>query len=145
MQVTLGLRICRIIKVFLATIVLIGICFGLIYDLDRAKRHLNQDLTSAMNNQDKTRFLSFLCAIVITIINILLRRVVRDMTAKEKQRTHTANNLSVAVKLALVRFVNTAIVPVIINVRSDRWFVDGGLVSDIFFIMISISFIDPIL
>lgn len=67
------------------------------------------------------------------------------MTAKEKQRTHTANNLSVAVKLALVRFVNTAIVPVIINVKSDRWFVDGGLVSDIFFIMISISFIDPIL
>jgi hypothetical protein len=38
------------------------------------------------------------------------------MTEKEKHRTHTANNLSVAVKLALVRFVNTAIVPVIINV-----------------------------
>jgi hypothetical protein len=70
--------------------------------------------------------------------------VVRYLTQKERHETHTASNLSVAVKLTLARFVNTAIIPVIVNVRKDRWFVDGGLVSDIFFIMISISFIDPI-
>jgi hypothetical protein len=40
--------------------------------------------------------------------------------------------------------VNTAIVPVIVNVYSNRWFIDGGLVSDIFSIMISIAFVDPI-
>jgi hypothetical protein len=47
-------------------------------------------------------------------------------------------------KLVIARFVNTAIVPVIVNIYSSRWFIDGGLVSDIFSIMISISFVDPI-
>ena len=45
----------------------------------------------------------------------------------------------------LARFVNTAIVPVIINIKSDMWFNEGGLVSDLFSIMISISFVDPVL
>jgi hypothetical protein len=64
---------------------------------------------------------------------------------KERHETYTAYNLSVAFKLALVRFVNTAIVPVAVNYSSSRWFTDGGLVSDIFSIMISISFTDPLL
>jgi hypothetical protein len=53
--------------------------------------------------------------------------------------------MSIAMKLAIARFVNTAILPCIANASNDRWFVDGGLVSDSFSIMISISFIDPTL
>jgi hypothetical protein len=75
---------------------------------------------------------------------MMLRTVVRYLSVKEKHETYTAYNLSIAFKLALVRFVNTAIVPVVVNAKSDSWFVDGGLVSDIFSIMISISFIDPV-
>lgn len=63
----------------------------------------------------------------------------------EKHETYTAYNLSVAFKLTLARFINTSIVPIVVNVASNRWFVDGGLVSDIFYIMVSISFLDPIL
>jgi hypothetical protein len=51
----------------------------------------------------------------------------------------------VAFKLTFVRFINTAIVPVVVNTYSERWFVEGGLVQDIFSIMISLSFTDPIL
>jgi hypothetical protein len=75
----------------------------------------------------------------------MLKTVVRFLSAKEMHETYTAYNLSVAFKLAIVRFVNTAIVPVVVNATSDRWFVDGGLVSDIFSIMISISFVDPVM
>lgn len=63
----------------------------------------------------------------------------------EKHETYTAYNLSVAFKLTFARFINTSIVPIVVNVAANRWFVDGGLVSDIFYIMISISFLDPIL
>jgi len=52
--------------------------------------------------------------------------------------------MSVAFKLTFVRFVNTAIVPCIVNISSDRWFVNGGLVNDAFSIMVSISFKAPI-
>jgi hypothetical protein len=48
-------------------------------------------------------------------------------------------------KLVMARFVNTAIVPVIVNIYSNRWFIDGGLTADFFSIMISIAFLDPIL
>jgi len=70
--------------------------------------------------------------------------VVRTLSIKEKHETYTAYNLSVAFKLTFVRFINTAIVPCIVNISSDRWFVKGGLVSDAFSIMLSISFTEPI-
>lgn len=63
----------------------------------------------------------------------------------EKHETYTDYNLSVAFKLTLGRFINTSIVPIVVNLTANRWFVDGGLVSDIFYIMLSISFLDPIL
>ena len=50
-----------------------------------------------------------------------------------------------AFKLTFVKFINTSIVPVVVNTYSGRWFVEGGLVQDIFSIMISLSFTDPIL
>lgn len=66
------------------------------------------------------------------------------MTWIEKHETKTAYNISIALKLVIVRFVNTAIVPVIVNIKSDRWFVDGGLVSDFFSIMCSTAILDPL-
>jgi len=97
----------------------------------------------ALDNQ--IRVLSFVCAFVILFINTILKHVVVYLTVFERHETRTAYNLSVALKLVIARFVNTAIVPVIVNIYSNRWFVDGGLVSDFFSIMISIAFVDPIL
>jgi hypothetical protein len=81
---------------------------------------------------------------VIIIVNKSLLKVVRILSEKERHETITAYNLSVAFKLTLARFINTAIVPVIVNISSEKWFKEGGLVSDIFSIMISLSFVDPI-
>lgn len=126
---------------------MIAICFGIIYGLNVAKRDLQLKQEEEQDNVNKNaiRFLSFLVAFVIVAINALLRNVVCILSVKERHETYTKYNLSVAFKLAIARFVNTAIIPVIINVNSDRWFVDGGLVSDIFSIMISISILDPIM
>jgi hypothetical protein len=60
-----------------------------------------------------------LIGLIIKIINILLKLVVRILTANERHETLTAKNLSVAVKLVIVRFLNTAIVPVIVNIKSN--------------------------
>jgi hypothetical protein len=105
------------------------------------------NIASAENKKKgyEIRFLSFVVAFVIILINNILKWVVRYLTEKERHETYTAFNISVAVKLMLARFVNTAILPVIINIQSDMWFNEGGLVSDLFSIMISISFVDPVL
>jgi hypothetical protein len=82
---------------------------------------------------------------VIVVVNIALRTVVRQLSIKEKHETYTAYNLSVAFKLTFARFINTSIVPVVVNLTADTWFVDGGLISDFFYIMLSIAFLDPLL
>jgi hypothetical protein len=90
------------------------------------------------------KFLSFLCSFVIIAINIMLLKVVRTLSVKERHETYTDYNLSVAFKLGIVRFINTAIVPTVVNAASSRWFVTGGLVSNYFSIMISMSVTTPV-
>lgn len=85
-----------------------------------------------------------MCALVIIVINQVLRYVVRYLSVKERNDTYTEYNLSVAFKLFVVRFLNTAIVPVIVSANTDNWFINGGLVSNFFSIMISFSFTSPI-
>ena len=151
MNVSFVSRVYKMLIVFLSIMILIGACFGSIYGLDvvqrRLKKQIDDDLSSVDNKKKgyEIRFLSFLVAFVIILINNILKWVVRYLTEKERHETYTAFNISIAIKLMLARFVNTAIVPVIINIQSDMWFNEGGLVSDLFSIMISISFIDPVL
>ena len=120
---------------------IIGICFGIIYGINLAKIELKK-IDSVP--EWVISALSFLCSFVIIAVNQSLRTVVRTLSIKEKHETYTAYNLSVAFKLTFVRFINTAIVPCIVNISSDRWFVKGGLVEDFSSIMISLSFIEPV-
>lgn len=136
-------RFFKLLFTYIATLCLVGACFGIIWGLNVAKLDLNKDKQET--GSGVVKFVSFIIAFVIIIINTMLKSVVRLLSAKERHETYTAYNLSVAFKLAVVRFVNTAIVPVVVNSSSEKWFIDGGLVSDIFSIMISISFIDPIM
>jgi hypothetical protein len=127
---------------YFATVIIIGICFGILWGINLAKIDLDKrkDIPSST-----VRFLSFLCSFVITATNISLRLIVRNLSIKENHETYTAYNLSVAFKLGFVRFINTAIVPTVINWNHARWFPDGGLVNDYFSIMITVSLTDPIL
>jgi hypothetical protein len=141
LNVTFWQRLMRVILTYLGTVLVIGLCFGIIYGINIAKIELKK-----VNGVPEwiITALSFVCSFVIVGVNQSLRTVVRTLSIKEKHETYTAYNLSVAFKLTFVRFINTAIVPCIVNISSDRWFVKGGLVSDIFSIMISLSFTEPI-
>ena len=91
------------------------------------------------------RLISFISAIIIFIINFLLKKAVRYLTFKERHESYSDYNLSVAIKLTILRFINTSIVPVIANIHSDKWFIEGGLVSDMLSIILIISFINPLM
>ena len=67
------------------------------------------------------------------------------MSIMEQNETLTSQNLSMALKLLAVRFINTSIVVIIVNSEADKWFDKGGLASNIFYIFLSISFLDTIL
>ena len=127
-------RFLRVVLTYFGTVLIIGICFGIIYGINLAKIELKK-IDSVP--EWVISALSFLCSFVIIAVNQSLRTVVRTLSIKEKHETYTAYNLSVAFKLTFVRFINTAIVPCIVNISSDRWFVKGGLVEDFSSIMIS--------
>lgn len=42
-------------------------------------------------------------------------------------------------------FMNTGIIPLLVNAEKDRWFVSGGLVVDIFFIQLANIFVAPLI
>jgi hypothetical protein len=127
---------------FLATILLIGVCASAVFGIKQLKTYVDDEEKKLPVYV--TTLVSFLCSAVIMSVNTNLRKVIRDLTIKEKHETYTAYNISVAAKLTITRFFNSAIVPVAVNVYAGDWFKDGGLISDIFTLMISLSFIRPI-
>lgn len=134
-------RFIRVCLTFIATFLMIGACFGIIWGLNVANKEAAKN---GNENSGSVKFLSFVCSFVIIAINIMLLSVIRYLSIKEKHETYTGYNLSVAFKLTVVRFVNTAIVPTVVNALSDRWFCNGGLVSVYFSIMISMSLTTPL-
>jgi hypothetical protein len=86
-----------------------------------------------------------IASLFIIGVNTFLKVVIRRFSLFEKHDTYTSHNISVAFKLTLARFINSAIVPLLINRQFDDWNKDGGLASKIFFLTISISFVDPFL
>ncbi len=131
---------------FLVTLFLIGICGSAVFGIKKLKDYVNFKDKNGKTELPifVTTSVSFLCSIVIMLVNTNLRKVIRDLSIKEKHETYTAYNISVATKLTITRFFNSAIVPVLVNVYSGDWFQDGGLISDIFTLMVSLSLIRPI-
>lgn len=104
-------RKCTVIATSLASCFLILISLGLNYIL----KNLTENDARTLSTLER-RFYSFVIASIIACINYLLKWTIKYLTSFENQRTHTEFNLSVAVKLTAARFVNSAIVPVIINI-----------------------------
>jgi TRAP-type C4-dicarboxylate transport system permease small subunit len=92
MNTTLTERINRILLVFLSTLILIVASFFMIYGLNLKKRDLDisSDKVTLISTKNKLRALSLLIAIVIIIINNILKEVVRYLTLNERHETLTA-------------------------------------------------------
>ena len=83
-------------------------------------------------------------SIVVAVNNIILTKIIRIISKYERHETYTKYNVSVALKLTLSMFTNTGVIPLIINLGNTNWFGYGGLVVDIFLLMITINFLTPI-
>ena len=66
------------------------------------------------------------------------------LSSKEKHSSYTKYHLSVAFKLTSAMFVNTAMIPLFVNLGKENWFVSSGLVVDTFYNTLSVGFISPL-
>lgn len=90
-------------------------------------------------------WISVLSGIVVSIINIILERIIKLLSAREMYATYTGYNLTVSMKLMFAMFANTALIPLFVNFNTDDWFTRSGLVLDVFYNTLSVSFLSPLI
>ena len=75
------------------------------------------------------RGLTFLTSIMTVLSNKILMFIIRYLTLKERHETQTKYSTSVAFKLTISTFANTALIPLLVNSDQDtEWFSNAGLV-----------------
>lgn len=132
------------------TLVMLGLCGGMIYGCSYYKHELNKDYQTQTDTgyTDRMRFLvtSILPAIGVIVINLVLARSIRLFSLFEKPHTYTLYNSSVALKLVLAMCINTALITILVNNdRDESWFTPGGLAVEVTYIYISNAVVGPLL
>lgn len=151
LSVTPFQRLKNILLTYTITTILLAFVFGFYYSLHVLKKFL-EDEAENKQSENNSNYLSWLVrlvsifnSIIVVLVNLLLHWLIRLLSSYEKHMTYTKFRLSVATKLMIATFVNSAILPLINNLEMESWFDDGGLVTTIFYNVISISFVTPLL
>ena len=91
------------------------------------------------------QFVSLVNGIITSCINVGLEFAIQELSKLEKHYTHTYFNFTVAIKLTLAMFINTGLIPYFVNIDTEDWFTRSGLVMDVFFNILSVWFLSPLL
>lgn len=139
-------RFKNIIKTSIFTVFAVSISFAMVISM----KYIGKVEKDAIENNDNDgwglRLISIWPSIIIIIINFVLGRSTRYFSSFERPHTVTAYNASVSIKLTIAMFVNTALIPLIVNVNwKNSWFEPGGLVTEATYLLISNAFISPMI
>ena len=86
------------------------------------------------------RVITAFTTLFVVGINFALLKVIREFTIRERHNTFTAYNLSVALKLTAARFINTAVIPIMVNFNFNEWMTETGLIVDVWSIFVAVAF-----
>lgn len=138
-------RFFRKIITWIATGVVLGACvLGLVF----ARMWRDRVISSYSNTQEVSGesvmfyVLTFLPSLCVVLTNIALNAVVRHFTLMEKHLSETQYNASVASKLTIAMFLNTAVIAVVIHY--EDFYSSSGLVVEAYNILIANAVIQPL-
>jgi hypothetical protein len=147
LEVSFKDRIMNTLKTSLFTFLAVSVTFGMVYGM-KVLGDKEHEKSSSGNENDswKIRAISIWPSVIIIMINFILSRSTRVSTSYERPHSVTAYNISVAIKLMLAMFFNTAVIALIVNYDwYEDWFVPGGLATDATYILISNAIVSPLL
>ena len=104
-------RMVRIILVFILSLVIIGLSFLLVLFFTYLQNKVLED--DKKFNLFVKYLLSLLITIVISVINEILEKLLTTFTLKEKHLSRTSFHLSLSIKIVILTFFNSAIIPLI--------------------------------
>ena len=129
---------------FCSLLLVFGINLGLqmlkIFLEDKGKDEENQTPALLWS----IRAVTAVTSVLVVVMNMVLSRVVRFLTTKEKHATYTKYHLSISFKLVAAMFSNTVLIPLAVNPDRGAWFTSSGLVVDTFYNAISVAFLTPL-
>jgi len=120
------------------TVFLLSIAFGINFSLTSLSNSLEKE---SKNSKDEfvhnvNRFIALLRSVVVSSMNVVLKKIMLKLALLEKDNTLTKYNLSVTLKYLVVTAINTVLIPVVTNLDKNTWFTAGGLVVEVFFNLI---------
>lgn len=142
-------RVKKSFYAYAATLFVLGIIFGINMAVSYAKDDFEEDSRDKSGNTDETtllgaRLLAVSMTLLVVIANFVLGRFVRRFSSFQRHKTYSEYHISVAIKLSLAMFINTAIVPLLINYKPEHWFTASGLVQDVTLNLLGVCFISPL-
>eukprot|EP00392_Amoebophrya_sp_AT5.2_P019030 g19718.t1 len=123
-------------QLYAAMGVLIGICFLLTYLLQR----WSDDMDSEGGGSNGA---SVVPALVVAVLNGALMWASRNFTQYEYHETKTSEDGSTTKKMTAAMIINTAIIQFLVYAEDEKWFVENGLVVQMFFMVMIHSFLLP--
>ena len=133
-------RLLRIILVYIISFILIALCFFFILYLNGVQIKKSQNENNIFNSYG----VSFLISISIAIINSIFENLLIILTKMEKQISMTNYFLSYSIKLTILTFLSSAIIPYLSNKYYSEELNLDLLITNCFTMFLSNSFLIPI-
>ncbi|CAD8147633.1 unnamed protein product [Paramecium octaurelia] len=128
----------------LGSLFILAICFGSILGVSVYQDKLNQSDKKSRSTSIELYITVFglIASFIISILNNIMGLLIKKFVSLELHSTQTEFNISFANKLGIAQFLNTAIVPLLVNIAlndqdilTQTW-KDGGLISDVCLVLI---------
>ena len=137
-------RAVRTIGIYIISILICGISFLIIYFLNKAQ----ENITSSKETSDHITFLyvlSLAISVVTSAIDVILEILFQTFTEWEKQTTMTNFYLSYSVKLTIFTFLNSALLPLLIEKFFNEYQGYEILISNMLMKFLINAFVSPIM
>eukprot|EP00826_Nyctotherus_ovalis_P064033 TRINITY_DN9389_c0_g1_i3.p1 TRINITY_DN9389_c0_g1~~TRINITY_DN9389_c0_g1_i3.p1 ORF type:complete len:832 (-),score=219.91 TRINITY_DN9389_c0_g1_i3:124-2619(-) len=134
-------RLCRVVLNGFITLIIMGVCLVANIFITKASKKYSE------NKDSSTVVLilfNLLFSFITMIVNAALSYTIPILTVYERHGSQTAYYCSVAIKLSLALFLNSAIIPVI-TYEEEVYFTSGGFLTTIWMNWLFVCFFNPFL
>ena len=123
---------------FMLCLILLIPCFFIITFLYTKKSSYSQTKQGASSNI-LTSVLEITITMGVLIVNVGIEIYILVFSNFERQMTNSDKELSILMKIVLLKFLNACLIPLLSNPNSNDWFKPHGLVSEIVLIIILLN------
>ena len=138
-------RLTRTIIIYITSLIICGISFIIIYNLNKLQIIIKEKDTSGNGHLTFLYVISLVISFVTSGIDVILEIIFQTFTEWEKHTTMTRFYLSYSIKLTIFTFLNSAVLPLIIELAFNQSEGFEILISNMLMKFLVNAFVTPIM